>query len=122
MKNREKYAEEIKKNRISRFCSNFIKPHILKSNNCDGMTCEQCRMLQVIWLEEEYTEPGVDWSKVEVDTPIIVRDYNPDNWHKRYFAKFESGKVYAWCDGRTSWNSNKTKEWMYVKLAEMEGE
>ena len=122
MKNREKYAEEIKKKKISHFCSDFIKPYILKSNNCDGMTCEQCRMLQLLWLEEEYTEPEIDWSKVEVDTPILVRDSKTGNWIKRYFAKFKDGKVHAWSLGGTSWSSDdKTYGWRYAKLAEMEG-
>ena len=123
MKNREKYAEEIKKNKISYFCSDFIKPYILKSDSCDGMTCEQCRMLQMLWLEEEYTEPEVDWSKVEVDTPILVRDSEEGEWNKRYFARYENGAIYAWKDGCTSWsaydNSDVTS-WEYVKLAERE--
>lgn len=64
-------------------------------------------------------EPETDWSKVAVDTPILVRDCESGTWCKRYFAKFENGKVYAWCDGRTSWNSNnKTNGWKYAELAE----
>lgn len=30
------------------------------------------------WLNSEYVEPPVDWSKVEVDTPILVKDYKAD--------------------------------------------
>lgn len=120
MKNREKYAEEIKKNKISHFCSNFIKPYILKSNNCDGMTCEQCRMLQLLWLEEEYTEPEVDWSKIAVDTPILVRDYEDDYWHKFHFAECKDGEVYAWIGGGTSWTSDDSCAWKYAKLAEQD--
>ena len=104
MKNREKYAEEIKNYKGEDFCEEFIRPIILKraqrAHGC-GVGCSRCTMLQMLWLEEECMEE-VDWSKVAVDTPILVRDYNPDNWHKTYFAKFESGKVYAWCDGGTS--------------------
>ena len=72
--------------------------------------------------EKECKESKVDWSKVEVDTPILVRDYEDGEWVKRYFAKFEDGKVYAWVDGGTSWSSdNKTHKWNYAKLAESEG-
>lgn len=121
MKNREKYAEEIKKYKDSYFCSDFIKPYVLKSNDCDGMTCEQCRMLQMLWLEEEYVEE-VDWSNVAVDTPILVRNNEYDKWSNRYFAKYEDGEVYAWCGGRTSWNETNMFAWKCAKLAEMEGE
>ena len=65
-------------------------------------------------------ESKVDWSKVAVDTPILVKDFeNNSGWLKRYFAKFENGKVYAWRDGRTSWSSNgNTDSWKCAVLAE----
>ena len=119
MKNYEKYKDKVNNCDGKYFCCDFVRPIILEVDECDGW-CSRCNFIQAMWLMEEYEEPEVDWSKVTVDTPIIVRDYNPDNWHKRYFAKFESGKVYAWCDGGTSWSSNKTKEWIYAKLPERE--
>lgn len=64
----------------------------------------------------------VDWSKVEVDTPVFVRDSENDVWKCRYFAKYEYEKVYTWVDGRTSW-SNRIIDvpvcWRYAKLAEV---
>lgn len=30
----------------------------------------------------------VDWSKVKVDTPVLVRDFENQDWKKRYFAFF----------------------------------
>lgn len=30
----------------------------------------------------------VDWSKVAVDTPVLVRDFEGAKWEKRYFAFF----------------------------------
>ena len=64
----------------------------------------------------------VDWSKVEIDTPVFVRDSENDVWKCRYFAKYEYEKVYTWVDGRTSW-SNKIADvpvsWKYVQLAEV---
>lgn len=44
----------------------------------------------------------VDWSKVEVDTPILVKDDCDDKWEKAYFAKYEDEMIYAWDNGRTS--------------------
>lgn len=64
----------------------------------------------------------VDWSKVAVDTPILVRDSNEGGWRKRYFALFEDGLIYAWESGATSWsveNHGRLVPWKYVKLAEV---
>lgn len=64
----------------------------------------------------------VDWSKVEVDTPIFVRMSNEEVWRCRYFAMYEDGEVYAWQLGRTSWSNvikNSPIAWKYAKLAEV---
>ena len=124
MKNYEKYAEEIKNYVGNNFCNNFVIPVIRKGCEYLG-SCEQCRMLQTIWLLEEYEEPEepeVDWSKVEVDTPILVRGSEELEWKRRYFAKFEDGVVYAWVFGATSWAEVNTNAWKYAKLAESEDE
>lgn len=105
------------------------QPHICNTN----MLCGECLFNNNIdfcsgealnWLFSEYKEPEVDWSKVKVDTPILVRDTEWHEWTKRYFAKYENGKVYAWYDGATSWTiENKTEQilsWKYAKLVERE--
>lgn len=63
----------------------------------------------------------VDWSKVEVDTPILVSGDNKE-WVKRYFAKYKDGKVYCWLNGKTSWTAFcelSIGHWKYTKLAEV---
>lgn len=129
MKNYEKYADEIRKYKGDNFCTEFIKPHILKKNSCCGVDCVRCCMLQMIWLLEDYEEPEepeepeVDWSKVEVDTPILVRVNEKGEWIRRHFAKYDNGRVYAWKDSRTSWTANNmTTAWQCAKLAESEEE
>ena len=125
MKNYERYADKIRKYKGNSFCSGFIKPNILKTEDCGGMACGKCYMLQMIWLLEEYEEPEVDWSKVEVDTPILVRTVEWAEWVRRYFAKYEDGMVYVWNLGRTSWsvaNDKDVSAWPYAKLAESEEE
>ena len=128
MKNYEKYADEIREYKgKENFCDDFVIPHILNSSNCNEIvTCGVCRMLQMIWLMEEYEEPKepeVDWSKVATDTPILVR-YTKDEdeeWVKRHFAKYENGKVYTYSYGSTSWSADGTvTAWNYAKLAESE--
>ena len=125
MKNYEKYADEIRKYKVSKggfFCNAFIMPYILKKDSCNGVNCEHCHMLQTIWLLEEYKDPEeseIDWSRVEVDTPILVRHSEKVEWIRRYFAKYENGMVYAWGSGLTSWTTHgMTTAWRYAKLAE----
>ena len=118
MKNYEKYADEIREYKGDRFCKDFIAQHILKSDDCNNVGCTKCKMLQMIWLMEEYEEPETDWSKVEVDTPILVKEYEESKWTKRYFAKYEDGRVYAWTSGCTSWTTGHMTAWNFAKLAE----
>lgn len=74
------------------------------------------------WLKQEHVEQ-VDWSKVKVDTPILVKNTEKEEWKKRHFARFKNGKVYAWYDGLTSWSTageDDVNFWKYAKLAERE--
>lgn len=71
------------------------------------------------WLDEEYEEPQMDWSKVAVDTKILVKNSENDKWYKRYFAKYEDSKVYTFFNGRTSWSVKDGDSyvcWEYAKL------
>lgn len=123
MKNYEKYAEKIREYDGSNFCDDFIIPNILKSNGlCSDTDCKACQMLCMIWLSEEYEEPETDWSKVKVDTPILVRFSEDGEWFRRHFAKYEGGIVYTWKDSRTSWTEDCMTGWDYGKLAESEEE
>lgn len=126
MKNYEKYAEKIREYKGRNFCKDFVMPNILESDNCGGLACGACYMLQTIWLLEEYEEPEepeTDWSKVGVDTPILVRHTEDEKWCKRHFAKCDKyGLVYTWKSGRTSWTEEDLSVWNYAKLAESEEE
>ena len=121
MTNAEKYREEIMNYNGYKFCNDFIKNRIIKTDDCSGTDCDKCVLLQFLWLMEEYKEPEVDWSKVAVDTPILVKDYENETWYERHFAKYEDGKVYAWSGGLTSWtvsSNNDMTDWKFAKLAE----
>lgn len=125
MLNREKYADEIIKYALGK------KSMALKNGKivpCDNDKCEDCDCLYQVcddyimeWLNSEYVEPEVDWSKVPVDAPILVRNDESRPWKKRYFAMYHNGIVYAWTDGATSWsaeNENDVCRWQYAKIAE----
>ena len=130
MTNREKYAEQILDIACNGHCIALDK-ETMKLTNCGSINyCSQCyfntngfescSLKCQEWCESEYTEPPVDWSKVPVDTPILVRDSKNDEWIHRHFAKFEDDYVYAWDDGQTSWSSLNTVDWKYAKLAKDE--
>lgn len=129
MKNYEKYADEIREYNGDSICTDFIEPYILKSINakCTNTSCVKCHLYRTIWLLEDYEEPKepeVDWSKVEVDTPILVRTVEGTEWFKRHFAKYEDGRVFVWNNGKTSWTAHDElmTDWNYAKLAESEEE
>ena len=89
-----------------------------KSDSCGG---SEYKFRE--WLNSEYVEPPIDWSKVAVDTPILVRDSEEESWRKRHFAKYENGIVYAWGNGLTHWSAYSSSDisaWKMAKLAESE--
>ena len=98
----------------------------IKCEDCDYGKSDSCGGSEYKfreWLNSEYVEPPVDWSKVAVDTPILVRDSEEEAWRKRHFAKYENGIVYAWGNGTTSWgafSSVSLVNWKMAKLAESE--
>ena len=122
MKNYEKYADEIREYKGKDFCKDIVQTHILKEISCSDIRCGRCHTLQLLWMLEEYKEPPVDWSKVEVDTPILVRQTKDGEWLRRHFAKYEGGIVYTWKDSHTSWTGDCMTGWDYGKLAESEEE
>lgn len=59
----------------------------------------------------------IDWSKVTVDTKILVS--NDDiRWYHAHFAMFENDIIYTFKDGTTSFTYNHTGvvSWQYAKL------
>lgn len=127
MTNREKYAEQI----LDIACSGTriaVEKNVMEPVPCSDISCKYCYLRLKKgsrcddackeWCESEYKEPPIDWSKVPVDTPILVKNNHDDEWLHRHFAKFEDDYVYAWEDGRTSWSSSDEVDWKYAKLAE----
>lgn len=128
MTNKEKYADKI----IDIAARSKLALKDGKPVPCVSMKCSECGFFSPDysciynareWLDSEYVAPPVDWSKVAVDTPILVRDFVGDEWARRYFAKYENGIVYAWCAGATSWSACRSiniTDWKIAKLAEIE--
>ena len=136
MTNYEKYKDKIDKIWESGDIACFTKNGEIKP--CYEITCpecefngeEGCSLNSKKWLVSEYKDPAenVDWSKVPVDTPVLVKHHENDSWTKAYFAKVNSYKgVCAFRNGTTSWTNEEETfggekgcwldVWEYVKLA-----
>ena len=132
MTNKEKYAKEILDiactgdNVAMRKSDNVIVGcKKLKCSDCAFTTHGKCDCNDMIekWANSEYVEPPVDWSKVAVDTPILVKDVKSGEWNRGYFAMYENGTVFTWYHGATSWSAEGDSDiasWKYAKLAESE--
>lgn len=127
MTNREKYVNEILdiagKGKVLAVDKSTGKPI-----ECDSLSrCENCLFYdkenrkcgnRKWWLDSEY----VDWTKVAVDTPILVSD-DPEFKivRKGHFAQYTYGVIYTFSEGMTSWTAtwrtHQITGWNYAKLA-----
>lgn len=132
MTNFEKYKDELIKKAILETAM-AIDTHTNKVVDCIDIDCEDCKFnisnngcAMEKWLNSEYVEPEkeeVDWSKVPIDTKILVSD-DEINWYRRYFAGIDkyTNERLAWADGATSWANRSTMPWKHVKLYKEDGE
>lgn len=93
-------------------------------NNCIFRGKGICTQSRLNWLQQEYKEPElkVDWSKVPIDTHILVKTTINDEWTERLFAGYIAGKVCVFDGYDTSENFIGISPWNYAKLAEQEVE
>ena len=112
MLNKEKYAKEI----IDIACSGSsigMRNGVLCACNSIGdcIYCDFygnktiCGIAIKDWANSEYKEREIDWSKVPVDTPILIT-YSCYTL-KRHFAKYYNKTIYFYPDGTTSWSFNQ---------------
>lgn len=144
MKNREKFRDEIVRalgddkvvnGKTCLFMKDNVMPRFvpeenMRQNPCGFLTCETCSKMFAFWLEEEYVEPPkpeVDWSKVPVDTLVMVKDFEGEEWVLRYFKGIdencEESKYMTWIAGSTSKTAyGFTEYWNYCELVEDDNE
>lgn len=127
MLNKEKFKDEIveiackgcdfafKKGKVYCCYETLCSECLFCPNNDHEMPCKKYKE---IWANSEYEE-YVDWSKVPVDTKILVRFNDGETWNRRYFAKYENGTVYSFADGHDSFTDDDCDNivhWRYAKL------
>lgn len=108
MLNKEKYAKEI----IDIACHN--NKLALKHNipyPCNKINCGKCDLWNkgcitefIEWANSEYKKPEIDWTKVPVDTCLLISDSCGKNTIKRHFAEYYNKKIYVYPEGMTSWS------------------
>ena len=82
---------------------------------CDGTNILENHSLNEV-IDMEFMEV-IDWHKVPVDSKVLVSD-DYKTWFHRHFAKYENDKVLVWIGGGTSFTTEETTLWKYVKLYE----
>lgn len=125
MTNMEKY-----KDTLTDILSGVIAVVDGEPNLCKNANCRECLFTKncgknehkqeiIDWLNAEYQEPSVDWSKVPIDTPVLASE-DGEMWYRRYFAGMRDGKPETYNVGATSWSvdGNRTCVWEYMRLAE----
>lgn len=118
MKNKEYYIDELIDELMNGEACNFIQRYDLGCM-ADCVTCEEHFMN---WLEREHEpiESKIDWSKVPLNTPILVRDNENDEWIHRTFACYNPESALPFiCIGNISccavyWRYGKLPEYMDV--------
>ncbi len=77
-----------------------------------------CKVLGLGNGKKEYSIASllgiVEWEKVPVDTPVIVKSSFEKNKFL-YFAKYENGLVHCFKNGQTSWSREDNHYWCYPK-------
>lgn len=127
MKNKEKFADKI----FEIACSGSkiaIDKRTKELRSCSDMICGKCDFCGSNcsthikeWCEKEYVEYETDWSKVPVDTPVLVKDNKHDSYsRKRHFCEYYNNQIFCWDDGRTSFTDDSTTPWKYAELANEE--
>lgn len=121
MTNREWYKETLDTMLAGAIAVVDGKPVLCISANCPKCLFQHCCAKDKVidWLNAEYQEPPVDWSKVPIDTPVLVSG-NGKTWYRRYFAGIRNGYREAYDVGATQWSvyDNRTCAWPFMKIAE----
>lgn len=107
MKNGELFKNIITSYKENDFCD-FIKNYILKPQRLEcEHNCSQCQLIQAIWVNEEARNEAVDWTKIPVDTLVMIKVKKKSTleyWEYAYFSKYNEvdGTVDVWSNGTTS--------------------
>ena len=109
----EMYNEGYRDIKIEGVYAFFVNPTFIENGGNfkirDHTPRIPCKLLGLNPNTRKYSSASllgiVEWEKVPVDTPIIIKTMYGDV--KRYFAKFDGEKVFYFCYGATSWSNGE---------------
>lgn len=84
-------------------CSKDMCEHCI--NHKENGRCDKEKTAILIWMKEEYIDPAerIDWSKVAIDTPVLVRNSERDTWENAHYAGWKIDGVCVFPNGKTSY-------------------
>ena len=105
-------------------CSKDMCEHCI--NHKENGRCDKEKTAILTWMKEEYIDPAerIDWAKIAIDTPILVRNKEDELWQRGHFAGLsnEDG-VFVFPDGKTSFTADKREDvhvaYKHARLAEV---
>lgn len=114
MKNKEKYWDVILNIMMKSGVPFAVDGSSGKVIPCEGIACtdciffnnkkykhKSCASSRVMWLNDE-EDRLAEFRNLPVDTLILVRDDDKENWRPRYFSKVKDNRVYVFGNGTTS--------------------
>ena len=76
-------------------------------------------------MNEEYIDPAerIDWSKVAIDTPILVRNDECNIWERGYFAGIGKDGIFVYPNGTTNFTQSSREDkpvvYKHARLAKL---
>ena len=100
---------------ISKHSNSALNIDIVYESSIFGLDDMLADADDVIW---ERGGKSVDWNTISVDTLILVRNYDDEDWIPAYFAEYVDDSIYVWADGTTSITAIDKESWCHAKLYE----
>lgn len=136
MKNQKYYEKEILQIAITGQAvavhKERLEPMVCSKNVCNDCLncgengrCKKDKEAIAKWMNEEYIDPAerVDWSKVAIDTPILVRNDECNIWERGYFAGIGKDGIFVYPNGTTNFTQSSREDkpvvYKHARLAKL---
>jgi len=73
-------------------------------------------------LEDKEDRDLIELPDLIINTPMLVRDYEDEDWERRYFKRWDDGSCVCFNNGGTSWSMICATSWKYWKVPESNNE
>lgn len=103
------------------------KEHCKDCLNCgtNGRCKDKGKTVILDWMNEEYIDPAerIDWSKIAIDTPILVRNDECSIWERGYFAGIGKDGIFVYPNGTTNFTQSSREDkpvvYKHARLAKL---